>query len=47
MKQFEERDELRIMIISSVGTTGLNLTVASIVIFMVSYRISHSLTSCS
>ncbi|KAF8595568.1 hypothetical protein BDV93DRAFT_564271 [Ceratobasidium sp. AG-I] len=34
VKQFEERDDLRIMIISSVGTTGLNLTVASIVIFM-------------
>lgn len=46
VKQFETRDDLRIMIMSSVGTTGLNLTCASVVIFMVSSAISHPHVSC-
>jgi SNF2 family DNA or RNA helicase len=34
--KFETDDEIRIMIISNVGSTGLNLMVASVVIFVVS-----------
>ncbi|EUC59169.1 SNF2 family amino-terminal protein, partial [Rhizoctonia solani AG-3 Rhs1AP] len=34
VEQFETDDSIRILIISNVGGTGLNLTVASIVIFM-------------
>jgi superfamily II DNA/RNA helicase len=34
--RFERDDEVRVMLISNVGTTGLNLTMASVVIFVVS-----------
>jgi hypothetical protein len=36
IENFEKDDEATILLISSVGTTGLNLTVASVVIFVVS-----------
>jgi SNF2 family DNA or RNA helicase len=35
--KFTNEDDCRIMIIGNVGAAGLNLTIASIVIFMVSF----------
>jgi SNF2 family DNA or RNA helicase len=33
---FEQQDDIRVMLISNVGSAGLNLTAASVVIFLVS-----------
>jgi SNF2 family DNA or RNA helicase len=35
--EFERSDDTRIMLLSNVGTTGLNLTMASVVIFLVRF----------
>lgn len=36
VEEFERNDDVRVMLLSNVGTTGLNLTVASVVVFVVS-----------
>jgi SNF2 family DNA or RNA helicase len=41
VKQFCEGSEYRVLIISSVGSTGLNLSAASAVIFLVSVVVHH------
>jgi SNF2 family DNA or RNA helicase len=37
VETFEQQDDIRIMLISNVGSAGLNLTAASVVIFLVSH----------
>jgi SNF2 family DNA or RNA helicase len=39
--KFQSDSQCRVMLISNVGAAGLNLTVASVVIFLVSGRLSQ------
>jgi SNF2 family DNA or RNA helicase len=39
LKEFETNDNIRVLLMSNVGTTGLNLTTASVIIFLVGYLV--------
>jgi SNF2 family DNA or RNA helicase len=42
VKKFCANPDIRVLIMSSVGSVGLNLTVASVIIFLVRFLLSHS-----
>lgn len=42
IKDFETQDDIFVMLLSNVGTTGLNMAMASVVIFLVRALLSQS-----